>query len=88
MKPKCEHTREQVYAYLDGEMRYFRRVRIWWHLRRCPPCGDGFHFERRFLDKVRDDCIEEVPEELVDRLRAFLSQHASEPPGMLPASEE
>ncbi|NQV07377.1 hypothetical protein HQ535_12580 [bacterium] len=88
MKPKCEHTRTQVYSYLDGEMRYFGRIRIWWHLRRCPPCGDGYVFERRFLDKVRHDCTENVPQELLDRLSTFLSQQALDPPGAAPAAEE
>jgi mycothiol system anti-sigma-R factor len=70
----CEKTRHQVYGYLDKEMTWYRRARIRWHLRRCPPCADGFDFELALKARVRKDCSEEPPEELLERLRTFLRE--------------
>jgi mycothiol system anti-sigma-R factor len=74
MKPKCSKAQAQVYTYLDGEMTWYRRTRIWWHLRRCPPCADGFSFEEHLKHRIHDGCLEDVPEELIERLRAFLRE--------------
>lgn len=78
MSRRCEEVRSEVYTYLDGEATWWQRARIRWHLRRCPPCDGGFTFERKLQARVREDCLEDVPEELVSRIRAFLSQHEGE----------
>jgi mycothiol system anti-sigma-R factor len=78
MSHNCEKTQAQVYLYLDQELTLWRRVRIWWHLKRCPPCGDGFVFERKLKQRVHDDCREEPPRELYDRLRAFLRENETD----------
>ena len=70
----CSKVQTEVYTYLDGEATLWRRARVWWHLRRCPPCTDGFSFERRLQVKIRTDCTDEMPEELRERLFAFLKQ--------------
>lgn len=72
---RCEQVQAQLYQYLDRESTWYRRIRVRWHLRRCPPCGDGFRFEARFQAKVREGCVDDVPEELYERLRTFLSQN-------------
>jgi mycothiol system anti-sigma-R factor len=72
MKRKCRDAEARLYEYLDGEMSRFRRWRLRRHLEACPPCGDGFSFEARLKQKVRDGCADEVPEELWNRISMFL----------------
>lgn len=79
MKHQCSNAQAQVYPYIDGEMAWYRRTRIWWHLRRCPPCADGFSFEEHLKHRIHEGCMEQVPEELVERLRAFLREQGPTP---------
>ena len=68
----CADALQRIYPYLDGEVTTWRR---WWvrrHLRHCPPCEDLYDFEDRLKAMVREKCSEEVPDEVVDRLRQFL----------------
>ncbi len=76
MSRECEEAHKRIYHYLDGEIGPYRRWRIKRHLRRCPPCHDGFDFEAKLKMKIRDNCVDDVPEELYDRLRAFLRDNA------------
>lgn len=78
MSHNCENTQARVYLYLDHELSMFRRLRVWWHLRQCPPCEKGFAFERKLKQRVHDDCREEPPGELYDRLRTFLREHGTD----------
>lgn len=75
MKTNCHEAQARVYGYLDGEISRYRAWRIRRHLRRCRPCTDGFSFEQKFMQKIHDDCVEDVPEELVSRLKTFLSEN-------------
>ena len=82
MSRYCQKSAALIYNYLDKEITVYRRVRVWWHLRKCPPCADGFHFEARLKDRIGRGCRDDPPQELYDRLRAFLDQHgASEQDG-------
>ena len=56
MSRYCEKSAERMYTYLDREVTWFRRVRIRVHLRRCPPCADGFNFEEALKDRIRRGC--------------------------------
>jgi mycothiol system anti-sigma-R factor len=74
----CDETSQYIYVYLDGEANMVRR---WWirrHLRRCPPCEKGLVFEGRLRLRVRESCREELPPELLNRLRMFLQEHADD----------
>ena len=77
MSRYCDKSARVMYTYLDKEMTVFRRMRVKLHLRRCPPCADGFHFEVDLKDRIRRDCYDEPPAELYDRLRTFLQQHGA-----------
>jgi len=77
MSRYCEKSTALMYSYLDRETTIVRRVRMRVHLRRCPPCADGFHFETILKDRIRSGCCEDPPAELFDRLRAFLQQHGA-----------
>jgi mycothiol system anti-sigma-R factor len=77
MSRKCDKAAEKVYRYLDREMIWYQRVSMRWHLRRCPPCHDGFDFEGRLKQRIRRGCREDMPVELDERLRAFLREHGA-----------
>ncbi len=70
----CEQAVERIYFYLDGEITWYRRFRINRHLRSCWMCEGAYDFEHRFRSVVRDKCSEEVPEELLERLRSVLRE--------------
>ena len=70
----CHEAHEQMYGYLDRESGVARRLRVRWHLYRCPPCGKGFSFEYALRLRVRQGCRDELPEELSHRLRALLRE--------------
>lgn len=72
MKHSCEKALSLAQRYIDGEMVWFRRVRVEWHLHHCSECDDGFHFERRLKQRVHDGCHEEMPTAVYERLRAVL----------------
>jgi len=74
----CNHAVEQIYFYLDGEMSYFRRMRIRWHLRRCDGCCDAFEFEEKVKQMVRSKCQTEASPELIQRLHTLLREEAGD----------
>jgi len=76
MSRKCRDAEARLYEYLDGEMGWFKRWRLRRHLKSCPPCHDGYAFEARLKQKVREDCADEVPAELWNRLQTFIRQNA------------
>lgn len=81
MSRRCEKAATKVYRFLDGEMIWYQRVVMRWHLRRCPPCHDGFDFEESLKARIRQGCLEAMPAELDSRLRAFLREHGASPTG-------
>lgn len=70
----CHEAHERLYRYLDHEMTPVRRVWVAWHLRKCPPCAEGFAFERMLKTRIANGCTEPIPQELHDRLVTFLRQ--------------
>jgi mycothiol system anti-sigma-R factor len=70
----CEHAVERIYFYLDGEITWYRRMRINWHLRSCVQCEGAFDFEDRLRSVVRAKSCEDVPDELISRLRSILRE--------------
>ena len=76
----CDKAITEVYSFLDGELTAVRRSKIEWHLRKCPPCADSFHFEERLMFLVRRSCAgnEDVPPELFNRLQALIHKEATE----------
>jgi mycothiol system anti-sigma-R factor len=80
MSRYCEKATAELYTYLDQELTWQRRVRIWVHLKRCPPCAHGFDFEDHLKKRIHNGCRDEIPQELYDRLRAFLRENTVEEP--------
>ena len=62
-----------MYEYLDGELDESDVVdRIRFHLVDCPPCGDSFDFEVRLKRVVRERLAEDVPNDVMERLRTVV----------------
>jgi mycothiol system anti-sigma-R factor len=73
-KGDCVEAAHVLYHYLDGELTVERRVLIRQHLDDCPPCGQAFDFEAELRVVIAQKCREEVPPELVERVRKALGQ--------------
>jgi mycothiol system anti-sigma-R factor len=71
-RKSCDEAIARVYHYLDGELTWFRKLRINRHLRACRPCEGAYHFERRLKAVVREHSREDVPPEVLERLRSIL----------------
>jgi predicted anti-sigma-YlaC factor YlaD len=76
MKHSCEKALCLAHRYLDGEMVWFRRMRVEWHLHRCRQCDASFLFEQRLKQRVHDGCHEEIPTIVYERLRAVLREYS------------
>jgi len=74
-KHTCEDAVAHVYFYLDGEIGWYRKTRIKYHLKKCPPCMGAFSFESRLKNIVRERLQEEPQPEVMQRLRAFLEDN-------------
>ena len=70
----CDKAQALAYRYLDGEVIWFRRLRIQRHLKHCPPCEQGYHFEEWLKQRVHDGCHDEIPTVVYERLRAALRE--------------
>jgi mycothiol system anti-sigma-R factor len=73
-KGDCVEAVHLLYHYLDGELTTERRVLIRQHLDDCPPCGQAFDFEAELRVVISQKCREQVPPELVERVRKSLGQ--------------
>jgi mycothiol system anti-sigma-R factor len=73
-KGDCVEAVHLLYHYLDGELTTERRVLIRQHLDDCPPCGQAFDFETELRVVIAQKCREQVPPELVERVRKALGQ--------------
>ena len=76
----CDHAIEHIYFYLDHEINWYRRLRIRRHLRKCNYCCGAFEFEERLLTVVRERGRDDLPEELLSKLRALIRHEAAEEP--------
>lgn len=74
MKKACDQALAEIYLYLDRELTWWRRRQIRRHLADCPPCLQGYTFERRLKVVVRECLAEEVPDEFMQRLNEALRE--------------
>ncbi len=72
-KKSCDDAITKIYGYLDGEISPMKRVLVRLHLRRCSGCEGAFSFERRLQIVIRERCQEEVPADVLAKLRAIVS---------------
>ncbi len=73
-KKSCDDAITKIYGYLDGEISPMKRVMIRLHLRRCSGCQGAFSFERRLKVVISERCREEVPADVLAKLRAIVSE--------------
>lgn len=71
-KKTCDDAVERLYPYLDNEISTIQRMKVRWHLRRCPPCEGAYHFEEKLKLVIHDRLHEDCPEEVLDRLRRMV----------------
>jgi mycothiol system anti-sigma-R factor len=77
----CEDALHELYGFLDGELTDDRRKLIQHHLDDCQPCAEPYDFEAELRHVIRRKCHEEVPEALVDKVRAALDSAAADVDG-------
>jgi anti-sigma factor (TIGR02949 family) len=73
MSHNCDEALTNLYLYLDAELDTATAESIRSHLDACRGCNGTFDFERRLKVVVRARLQEEVPEDLLDRIRQVLS---------------
>ena len=74
----CSEALERIHPYLDGEMTRWRRWRVSRHLRGCIDCDGMYSFEDQLKALIKQGCAEDVPDEVVDRLKQFLRDNDCE----------
>ena len=77
MSHNCDDALEKMYLYMDGELTTETAEVIRVHLNDCPPCFDAFHFEERLKLVVRTRLQEDVPSELMIRLKSIIRSESS-----------
>lgn len=72
MSGNCQEALDKLYAYLDRELDPDSVDLIRDHVDDCPPCDGAFTFEEKLLITIRTGLREEVPEVVINRIRATL----------------
>lgn len=75
----CEDALHELYGFLDGELTDDRRKLIQHHLDDCQPCAEPYDFEAELRSVIRKKCQEQVPADLMDKVRAALATAATDP---------
>jgi mycothiol system anti-sigma-R factor len=73
-KSQCQDALHELYGYLDGELTDDRRAAIHRHLDECQPCAEPYDFEAELRDVVRRKCQEQVPDNLMAKVRVALER--------------
>ena len=77
MRKHCDEALENLYLYLDSELDSVSSEMIRSHLDDCTGCGPLFDFEGRLKAVVRERLQEDVPDAVVDRVRAALHEESA-----------
>ncbi len=72
MNHNCDDSLENLYLYLDAELDDANTSSIRFHLEKCSDCFSSFDFEQRLKQVVHDRLQEQVPDLLVDRIKAAI----------------
>jgi anti-sigma factor RsiW len=70
----CDQTREQLSAYLEGELTGVRRLRVRMHLAGCSACSAALRSLRKTVERLRElgdlpDATPSVAPAVVARVR-------------------
>ena len=74
----CDDAISTIYSYLDGEISSIKRFMVRVHLRQCSGCEDAFAFEQRLKVVIRERCQEEVPADMIAKLRTILAEESTD----------
>ena len=77
MNHNCDDSLERLYLYLDAELDRARSENIRSHLEVCSDCFGSFDFEERLKQVVHDRLQEDVPEHLVEKIKAAIHKEQS-----------
>ncbi len=69
----CEHVLKEIELYLDGELDPSVSAQLDQHLATCTPCADRSDFKRRLKLLIFERCGCDVPEDLMQKIRASLA---------------
>ncbi len=70
---ECDDALASLYQYLDKELNSASSATIRAHLDGCNGCSERFDFEKRLKAVVHERLSEDVPPEVLDRLRKALA---------------
>lgn len=73
---ECREALAQLELLLDGELPEHRVAEVRRHLTACYPCTDRATFEEQLRVIVRERCVEDAPDSLVERIQVRLAQGA------------
>lgn len=73
MSRNCDEALANLYAYLDAELEDARADHIKAHLAECGGCDRPFDFERRLREVIKAKLNEDVPDEIIVRIRTVLA---------------
>ena len=76
----CHKALHRMHHYLDNEVAVWRRWSIRRHIRRCPPCADGFVYEIEFRQVIASRCQDQMPDDLRRRITDALGSAGEEQP--------
>ena len=76
MSRNCDEALTNLYTYLDAELDEARADHIKAHLSECGGCDRPFDFERRLREVIKAKLDEEVPEEMIVRIRTVIAFEA------------
>lgn len=74
----CVEAVHELYSYLDGELTEARREEIRVHLDWCGPCGGAAQFEEELRRVIANRCKDRVPQTLIDRVAAAISEESKQ----------
>ncbi len=74
MNHDCDDSLENLYLYLDTELDQVNSDSIRSHLDECSDCFGSFDFEQRLKKVVHDRLQEQVPDNLVNRIKAAIHE--------------
>lgn len=78
----CESFREEISAYLDGELAASRRLELERHLAGCASCQEVLDAQRWLLERLRELSPPEPSPQFEARLRARIAREADEARGL------
>lgn len=79
MNHNCDDSLERLYLYLDSELAEADSEHIRTHLESCSDCFVSFDFEKRLKKVVHDRLQENVPPQLLHKIKAAIQDS---PPGL------